>query len=101
MTSVLKASSCRTDLRALRETRAFWPHLGLIFVMGLLEAPLGLVTPVPMKVIVDSVVGGAPPPAWLDPALFGLEKRALFPLAVGLTVALAFVWPSAGRMVLS
>src|SRR3954453_14713160 len=91
MTSILKASSSRTYLRALRETRVFWPHLALILVMGLLGAPLGLLAPVPMKVIVDSVVGGAPAPAWLDPALFGLEARMLFPLAVGLTVALAFV----------
>jgi ATP-binding cassette subfamily B protein len=90
MSLVVKASSYRIYLRALKETRAFWPHLGLILFMGLLGAPLGLLTPLPMKIIVDSVVGGAPAPSWLDPALFGLEPRALFPLAVGLTVALAF-----------
>lgn len=91
MRHIGKSSAFRVYFRALAEARAFWRHLALILVLGLLETPLGLLTPMPMKVVVDSVVGGASPPAWLDPTLFGLEPKALFPLAVGLTVILAFV----------
>jgi ATP-binding cassette subfamily B protein len=89
MSSPRNPSTLRVYRRSLSEARDFWPHLGAILALGLLETPLVLVAPLPMKVIVDSVVGGAPPPAWLDPARFGLPAEALFPLAVGLVVALA------------
>src|SRR5579885_1517555 len=79
-------SAFRIYLRAFRETHGFWPHLAAILLLGLLEAPLGLLVPLPMKVILDSVLGAAPAPAWLDPALFGLTREALFPLAIGLAV---------------
>src|SRR5260221_13557437 len=43
-----------------------------------------------MKIIIDSVAGDAPPPPWFDPTLLHLPDNALFPLAIGLTVILAF-----------
>lgn len=77
--------------RALKEARAFWPHLAAILLLGLLETPLGLLTPLPMKVIIDSVIGAAAAPPWLDPALFRLPQTALLPLAIALTLGLAVV----------
>src|SRR5437879_4209643 len=84
-----KGSPLHFYRRALAEAREFWPHIRAILALGLLEVPFGLLTPLPMKIIIDSVVGGAPPP-WFDPALLHLPDSALFPLAIGLTVVLAF-----------
>src|SRR6185312_6358834 len=64
-------------------------HLLAILALALIETPLGLVAPLPMKVILDSVLGGAPPPAWFDPARLGLEPGTLLALAIGLTLVLA------------
>jgi ATP-binding cassette subfamily B protein len=89
MVHLRNPSALRVYRRSLSEARDLWPHLCAILALGLLETPLALMAPLPMKVIVDSVVGGAPPPAWLDPAHFGLPAAALFPLAVGLVVGLA------------
>jgi ATP-binding cassette subfamily B protein len=89
MQHIERASAFRIYLRALREVRPFWPHLLAILALALIETPLGLVAPLPMKVILDSVLGGAPPPAWFDPARLGLEPGTLLALAIGLTLVLA------------
>src|SRR5690242_10314529 len=47
--------------RAFCEVRAFWAGLGLILAMGLLWVPLSLLLPLPMKLIVDNVLGGQAP----------------------------------------
>jgi len=85
-----KISPLQIYRRALMEACEFWPHIAAILGLGLLEAPLGLLTPLPMRVIIDSVLGNAPPPAWFDPALLHLPSSAILPLAIGLTVVLAF-----------
>src|SRR6185437_58199 len=89
MQHIERASAFRIYLRALREVRPFWPHLLAILALALIETPLGLLAPLPMKVILDSVLGGAPPPAWFDPVRLGLAPGALLALAIGLTLVLA------------
>jgi ATP-binding cassette subfamily B protein len=73
----MKARGAYTDIvlfkRLLGEARPYWRHIGLIFVVSLLAAPLTLLTPVPLKIAVDSVIGTHPVPGFLD---------ALFPAAV-------------------
>ena len=54
--------------RILAEARPYWPHLGGIFLLGLLAAPLALLLPVPLKIAVDSVLGTEPLPGFI--ALF-------------------------------
>ena len=108
----------RTDLSIFRrlflEARPYWPHLGAILLLDLLAAPLALLTPVPLKIVVDSVVAGEQLPALLSALLpNGIEQRVpLLTLAVGLllltTVLMQFQqlsgdWLKAytgGRMVL-
>jgi ATP-binding cassette, subfamily B, bacterial len=51
--------------RLLREARAFWPHIGALFLLSVLAAPLTLLTPLPLKVVVDSILGTHPLPGWL------------------------------------
>src|SRR2546422_4837873 len=48
--------------RLLQQTRAYWPQIGLIFFLDLLGAPLLLLTPIPLKIAVDNVIGAAPLP---------------------------------------
>src|SRR5260370_21457804 len=55
--------------RLLQLTRAYWPQIGLIFVLDLLGAPLLLLTPIPLKIAVDNVIGSAPLPRFLSMAL--------------------------------
>src|SRR5919199_1454520 len=42
--------------RLLRQARPYWPHIVGIFLLSLLESPLALLTPLPLKIAVDSVV---------------------------------------------
>lgn len=69
----------RTDFqlirRMLRETRPYLPHLAGVLCLELLATPLALLSPVPLKLAVDSVIQGRALPqpfrAWMpagDPA---------------------------------
>src|SRR5919201_6556995 len=55
--------------RLMREARPYWAHIGAIFTISMLAAPLALLTPVPLKIAVDSVLGSHPVPGWLDAIL--------------------------------
>jgi ATP-binding cassette subfamily B protein len=61
----------RRDLRIFRrlwvEARPFCPHIVAVFLLGALATPLALLTPLPLKVAVDSVIGGHPLPGFLAP----------------------------------
>ena len=76
--------------RLLRESRAFWPHIGALFILSVLAAPLTLLTPLPLKVVVDSILGAQPLPGWLLAVLpVGVERTgmaALLAVAVFLVV---------------
>jgi ATP-binding cassette subfamily B protein len=80
--------------RLLLEARSCWPHIFGLFLLSLLSVPLALLTPLPLKLVVDSVIGTHPLPSFsrafgLDDAPPGPESVLLF--AVGLTVALALL----------
>jgi ATP-binding cassette subfamily B protein len=55
--------------RLLQQLRPCWPHLGGLFLLGLLAPPLALLTPLPLKIIFDSVIGDLPLPRWLGEIL--------------------------------
>jgi ATP-binding cassette subfamily B protein len=78
------ASLRRSDLRVLGrllgQARPYWPHLAAILVLDLLATPLALLTPVPLKLAVDHVVGPAPLPG----PLAGLLPSALAGSRLGL-----------------
>jgi ATP-binding cassette subfamily B protein len=78
--------------RILRQARPYWPHISGIFLVSLLSIPLKLLSPVPLKIAVDSVIGSHPLPAFLDtylPAAVTQSDGALLTLAAGLMVAIA------------
>jgi ATP-binding cassette subfamily B protein len=61
--------------RLLRDARPVWPHLALIFLLSLAEVPIALLLPLPIKLVVDDLVGTHP---------FPLLHAAALLVAVGL-----------------
>jgi ATP-binding cassette, subfamily B, bacterial len=89
-----KSSDITLYRRLMLEARQFWPHLAGLFALSLLGAPLTLLSPLPLKIVVDCVLGSHELPGWL--ALFlpvgatNSDKSAVM-LAAGLIVLLAIV----------
>jgi ATP-binding cassette subfamily B protein len=80
--------------RLLRQWKAFWPHLLGVWVLSVLSVPFALLTPLPMKIAVDSYIGSDPLPGLLAPLSPGPEaatRSEVLLLAVGLAVVLALI----------
>jgi ATP-binding cassette subfamily B protein len=80
--------------RMVRETRPFWMHLAFIFLLSLLASALALLTPVPLKIAVDSVIGSHPLPGFIDgplPAGATQSDTAVLGVAAGLLLLIAFL----------
>jgi ATP-binding cassette, subfamily B, bacterial len=80
--------------RLLLEARPCWLHIFGLFLLSLLSIPLALLTPLPLKLVVDSVIGTHPLPSFSR--AFGLDDdppnpESVLLFAVGLTVALALL----------
>jgi len=78
--------------RLLREARPYRLHLAGLFGLGLLASPVALLNPVPLKIVVDSVLGGHPLPAFLQPFIPEVAAQsptAILLFAIGLLVAVA------------
>ena len=62
--------NAHTDLALFRriasETPPYRRHIACIFVISMLAAPLTLLTPLPLAIAVDSVIGSQPLPGFLD-----------------------------------
>src|SRR2546422_10076642 len=71
--------------RVLEQARPYRLHFVALFVVGLLASPIALLTPVPLRIVVDSVLGGPPVPALLGAVL---PAAALATPAAGLATAL-------------
>jgi ATP-binding cassette subfamily B protein len=52
--------------RLLGQARPYWGHLAAALALGLLAAPLNLLNPVPLKIVIDNVLGSEPLPAVID-----------------------------------
>jgi len=80
--------------RLLSEARPYWPHIAVIFAFSLLTTPLTLLSPVPLKIIVDSVIGDKPLPDVLHRMLPSFATRSdtsILVFAVILFTSLALV----------
>ncbi|HYX88980.1 MAG TPA: ABC transporter ATP-binding protein [Gaiellaceae bacterium] len=79
-------------MRILREARPFWPQLLVVLLLNLLGAGLLLLSPIPLRIAVDSVIGSHPLPSFVAPvvphALSGTPTRLLL-LAAGMQVLIA------------
>jgi ATP-binding cassette, subfamily B, bacterial len=66
--------------RLARQARSQWSYVGALFLVGLLSTPLTLLTPLPLKLAVDSVLGSRPLPsaiATVTPAAIARSPTAL------------------------
>src|SRR5260370_37533261 len=74
--------------------RPYSGSLSILFFLSLLGTPLALLTPLPLKIIVDSVIGSRPLPRSLDTmvlmAIKGSEGN-LLAMAIGLVLAGAWL----------
>lgn len=55
--------------RLFLQAKPYWPHLGGVFALDLLATPVALLTPVPLMLAVDNVLGDKPLPEVLQAAL--------------------------------
>ncbi len=80
--------------RLWQEMRPYSGYLSILFFLSLLGTPLALLTPLPLKIIVDSVIGSRPLPRSLDTmvpmAIKGSEGN-LLAMAIGLVLAVALL----------
>jgi ATP-binding cassette subfamily B protein len=92
------AAPSYTDLtlyrRLLTQARPFWAHVGLLFLLNLASTPIAVLTPLPLKIAVDSVLGSRPLPGLLDaliPLAIKQSESALLLLAAGLVIAISLL----------
>ncbi|HEY5607797.1 MAG TPA: ABC transporter ATP-binding protein [Alphaproteobacteria bacterium] len=90
-----RSSTFALSRRILMESRKFWPHIWLIFLVSLAATPLALLTPVPLKIVVDTVIGEQPLPSWLEwllPSSFQhINETLMLIFAAALMVAVALL----------
>jgi ATP-binding cassette subfamily B protein len=79
--------------RLLRQARPYLPHIGGLFLLSLLSTPLALLAPLPIKIVVDSVIGSHPLPAPLDalPESITRSSTGVLILAVVLLIAVTLL----------
>ena len=75
-------------LRVILECRSCWPHLGGIALLSVLSLPLTLLYPLPLKIVVDSVLGTHPVPVWLPKSAILVSSPLEAAIAVLLGIAL-------------
>jgi ATP-binding cassette, subfamily B, bacterial len=76
----------------LQEARAYWPHILLLSLVNLLATPIALLTPVPLKIAVDSIAGSAPLPGLyraIVPDVFSRSATGLMIFTAGLMIMIA------------
>jgi ATP-binding cassette, subfamily B, bacterial len=72
----------RMSRRILRQIGPFWPQILLLLVVDLLATPLLLLTPIPLKIAVDSVIGSHPLPGFVPDSIVSSTIALLVVVAV-------------------
>jgi ATP-binding cassette subfamily B protein len=78
--------------RLLEQARPYWLHIAALLLLSLLASPLALLTPLPLKIAVDHVLGQHPLPSWLDrllPDRAASSSDSLLVAAVVMVIAVA------------
>jgi ATP-binding cassette, subfamily B, bacterial len=82
------------EWRIWQEVRPHWRHLAGLFALGFLAPPLALLTPLPLKIAVDSVLDHQPLPQFLNAMLPETARQSpatLLIVAVTLVIAIALL----------
>ena len=80
--------------RLFQQARPLTPMLGALFLLQILATPLALLTPLPLKIAVDHVIGDLPLPsflAWITPDSFAASKEAMLVFTAGLVIAITLL----------
>jgi len=80
--------------RLFQEVRPYSWHLAALFSLELLGTPLALLTPMPLKIAVDSVIGSHRLPRYVDvvlPAAIKDSQSGLLAMAAVFVILLAFL----------
>ncbi len=80
--------------RLLMQARPYWPHLVGLLLLSLLSSPIVLLTPIPLKIAVDSVSSSHPLPDFLYhllPQSVTHSETGILVLAAGLFVTIALL----------
>src|SRR5438477_12306593 len=80
--------------RLIRQAVPYWPQFLGLFAIGLLASPIALLNPVPLKIVVDSVIGASPLPAFsraVLPAAATGSPAAILWVAIGLLLVVALL----------
>jgi len=80
--------------RLAQQARPHWMKIAGILALDLLASPLGLLTPLPLKLAVDSAIGAHPLPEYLQkalPAALSASPAAALAVAVVLLLFLALL----------
>ncbi len=75
--------------RLSKLARPYWGHLAGVFLLSLVGTPLALLVPLPVKIVVDSVIGSHPLPGVLQtllPARIQYNDGLLLAFACGLLI---------------
>ncbi len=80
--------------RIAREARPFWPHISTLLVLSVMSSLFTLLTPLPLKIAVDTVVGAKPLPGFMDafvPVSVSSSDAAVLVFAALLFVAITLL----------
>lgn len=55
--ATLPRSDIRLYFRMVSDARRYWPHIFGVFLLDLLSIPIALLTPVPIAIVIDTVLG--------------------------------------------
>lgn len=80
--------------RILHHVRPYWSRMTGILMLRLLSIPLALLTPLPLKIVVDNVIGSHQLPTFLYvllPAAVSSSDTAVLILAIGLMLGIALL----------
>ena len=71
----MRHSGSRLYFRLLREARSYWMAIAGLLLLQIVAIPLKLLMPVPLKIVVDNVLGSQPVPGVLK-AFPALRQRS-------------------------
>lgn len=77
--------------RLLSHARPYQLHIVGILLLGLLSTPLALLTPLPLKIAIDSVIGSEPIPGYLTMVLPDFAREHTLLLAAMMVVAIGLL----------
>src|SRR4051812_11210840 len=80
--------------RLVQHTQPCWGGIVGLLALGLISTPIALLSPLPLRIAVDSAIGSAPLPRWLQPLLPSAIPRSaagVLGLAGGLVLILALL----------